>query len=157
MATTTNFGFETPDDTDLVKDGALAMRTLGNNIDARFGNVATYPNQIVNVVSGVSRPLPYAISTGRFSLAGTSVAAGGSVNATVTFATSTRFTQVPVIALTQTSLPGGAGALVTKATNVQTTGFTGYLFNLGTTTTTFAATQVDYCAVQMTSASATNS
>lgn len=34
MATTTNFGWETPDDTDLVKDGAAAMRTLGNAIDA---------------------------------------------------------------------------------------------------------------------------
>jgi hypothetical protein len=33
MATTTNFGWETPDDTDLVKDGAAAMRTLGNAID----------------------------------------------------------------------------------------------------------------------------
>jgi len=33
MATTTKFGWETPDDTDLVKDGALAMRTLGNAID----------------------------------------------------------------------------------------------------------------------------
>jgi len=33
MATTTNFGWETPDDSDLVKDGALAMRTLGNAID----------------------------------------------------------------------------------------------------------------------------
>ncbi len=33
MATTTNFGWETTDDTDLVKDGALAMRTLGNAID----------------------------------------------------------------------------------------------------------------------------
>lgn len=33
MANTTNFGWETPDDTDLVKDGAAAMRTLGNSID----------------------------------------------------------------------------------------------------------------------------
>jgi hypothetical protein len=33
MANTTNFGWETPDDTDLVKDGAAAMRTLGNAID----------------------------------------------------------------------------------------------------------------------------
>jgi hypothetical protein len=33
MATTTNFGWETPDDTDLVKDGAAAMRTLGGAID----------------------------------------------------------------------------------------------------------------------------
>lgn len=33
MANTTNFGWETPDDTDLVKDGAAAMRTLGSAID----------------------------------------------------------------------------------------------------------------------------
>jgi hypothetical protein len=37
MATTTNNGWETPDDTDLVKDGALAMRTLGNSIDTSTG------------------------------------------------------------------------------------------------------------------------
>jgi hypothetical protein len=37
MATTTNNGWETPDDTDLVKDGALAMRTLGNGIDTSVG------------------------------------------------------------------------------------------------------------------------
>jgi hypothetical protein len=36
MATTTNFGWETPDDTDLLKDGAAAMRTLGNSIDTSF-------------------------------------------------------------------------------------------------------------------------
>jgi hypothetical protein len=36
MATTTNFGWETPDNTDLVKDGAAAMRTLGNSIDTSF-------------------------------------------------------------------------------------------------------------------------
>ena len=33
MATTTNFGWTTPDNTDLVKDGALAIRTLGSAID----------------------------------------------------------------------------------------------------------------------------
>jgi hypothetical protein len=33
MATTTNFGWATPDDTDLVKDGAAAIRTLGSSID----------------------------------------------------------------------------------------------------------------------------
>lgn len=33
MATTTNFGWTTPNDTDLVKDGAAAIRTLGNGID----------------------------------------------------------------------------------------------------------------------------
>jgi hypothetical protein len=36
MATTTNFGWDTPDDTDLVKDGAAAIRTLGSSIDTSF-------------------------------------------------------------------------------------------------------------------------
>jgi hypothetical protein len=36
MATTTNFSWETPDDTDLVKDGAAAIRTLGSSIDTSF-------------------------------------------------------------------------------------------------------------------------
>jgi hypothetical protein len=33
MATTTNYGWATPDNTDLVKDGALAIRTLGSSVD----------------------------------------------------------------------------------------------------------------------------
>ena len=33
MATTTNFGWTTPDNTDLVKDGAAAIRSLGQAID----------------------------------------------------------------------------------------------------------------------------
>jgi hypothetical protein len=33
MATTTNYGWDTPDDTDLVKDGAAAIRTLGSSVD----------------------------------------------------------------------------------------------------------------------------
>jgi hypothetical protein len=36
MATTTNYGWTTPDDTDLVKDGAAAIRTLGTSIDTSF-------------------------------------------------------------------------------------------------------------------------
>lgn len=34
MATTTNYSWTTPDDTDLVKDGAAAIRTLGTAIDS---------------------------------------------------------------------------------------------------------------------------
>jgi hypothetical protein len=34
MATTTYFGWTTPDNTDLVKDGASAIRSLGSQIDA---------------------------------------------------------------------------------------------------------------------------
>lgn len=38
MATTTNYGWTTPDNTDLVKDGALAIRTLGSAIDTTLYN-----------------------------------------------------------------------------------------------------------------------
>jgi len=36
MATTTNFGWTTPDDTDLVKDGAAAIRTALSGVDTSF-------------------------------------------------------------------------------------------------------------------------
>jgi len=46
MATTTNYGWETPDDTDLVKDGAAAIRTLGNSIDTTMATMV--PKTIVD-------------------------------------------------------------------------------------------------------------
>lgn len=39
MATTTNYGWTTPDNTGYVKDGALAIRTLGNAIDATLYSI----------------------------------------------------------------------------------------------------------------------
>lgn len=39
MATTTNFGWTTPNDTDLVKDGAAAIRTLGSSIDTSMAGL----------------------------------------------------------------------------------------------------------------------
>jgi hypothetical protein len=41
MANTTNYNWETPDDTDLVKDGAAAIRTLGSAIDTTVFNNAS--------------------------------------------------------------------------------------------------------------------
>ena len=39
MATTTNYSWTTPDDTDLVKDGAAAIRTLGSSVDTTVKNL----------------------------------------------------------------------------------------------------------------------
>lgn len=39
MATTTNFGWTTPDDTALVKDGASAIRSLGSSIDTSMAGL----------------------------------------------------------------------------------------------------------------------
>jgi len=44
MATTTNYGWDTPDDTDLVKDGALAMRDLGQDVDTSLFSITNGKN-----------------------------------------------------------------------------------------------------------------
>lgn len=41
MATTTNYGWVTPNNTDLVKDGAAAIRTLGSSVDTTVFNNAS--------------------------------------------------------------------------------------------------------------------
>lgn len=58
MATSTNFGWTEPDDTDLVKNGASAMRTLGNAIDSTLWTVGGYTagkNKIINGDFGINQ------------------------------------------------------------------------------------------------------
>jgi hypothetical protein len=52
MATTTIFGIDLPDDTDLVKDGAAAIRTVGNGFDAALEKVWTEKRADVTVGAG---------------------------------------------------------------------------------------------------------
>jgi hypothetical protein len=53
MATTTNFGWTTPDDTALVKDGASAIRTLGSSIDTSMAQLkGGTTGQILSKTSG---------------------------------------------------------------------------------------------------------
>jgi len=40
MATTTNNGWTTPNDTDLVRNGASAIRSLGSAIDSALGKAS---------------------------------------------------------------------------------------------------------------------
>jgi hypothetical protein len=154
---TTNFNIAYPTSTDYVKDGATAIQTVATGFDTRLGDITNYPQQIVNVYSGVSRPIPYAMSTGRFSLSGTSVAVGGNVNATIVFTRSTRFNDNPVVSLTQTGLPGGSGSLIVKCSSVSGTGFTAYVYNAGAAAATWTSCQFDFIAVQMTRNSSENS
>jgi hypothetical protein len=49
MATTTNYSWTTPDDTDLVKDGAAAIRALGTAIDT-----TVYNNSLVSGLTLIS-------------------------------------------------------------------------------------------------------
>lgn len=45
MATSTNYGWAEPDDTAYVKNGALAMRTLGNAIDVTVNKIENFKGE----------------------------------------------------------------------------------------------------------------
>jgi hypothetical protein len=45
MANSPVYGWETPDDSDFVKDGALAMRTLGNAIDTTVNKIENFKGE----------------------------------------------------------------------------------------------------------------
>lgn len=48
MATSPTYGWTEPNDSDYVKNGALAMRTLGNDIDATVNLIASYKLQTIH-------------------------------------------------------------------------------------------------------------
>jgi hypothetical protein len=75
MATTTNNGWETPDDTDLVKDGALAMRTLGSAIDTSVGTGLLAWTTYSPTLSGTGWVKGSGTITGRYALLGKMVMA----------------------------------------------------------------------------------
>jgi len=99
MATTTNYGWTTPDDTALVKDGAAAIRTLGSSVDtttknlnpettlgdlayrSSTANVKTRlalgtANQILRVNSGATAPEWATVSSGGMTLLSTTTLSG---------------------------------------------------------------------------------
>jgi hypothetical protein len=137
--TTTNFGWTYPTSTDLVKDGATAIQTAVQGVDTRFGNTATYPNQIVNVVSGVSRPVAYSMAAGSAAL--TLVTA-------VTMPTS-RFTQAPLVQITPSFAGAAASAYFPVILSTSTTSVSMYcVSNAGV----LVNGDVHWLATQMTSA-----
>jgi len=102
MATTTNYGWTTPDDTALVKDGAAAIRTLGSSVDtttkalnpettlgdlayrSSTANVKTRlglgtAGQVLTVNSGATAPEWATSSSGGMTLISTTTLTGASV------------------------------------------------------------------------------
>jgi hypothetical protein len=69
MAQTTNYNFEIPDDTDLVKDGALAMRDLGQDVDTQLFTAlgGDYPGLRLVKAQTVGTGVSSVIVTGAFS------------------------------------------------------------------------------------------
>ena len=66
MATTTNFGWETPDDTDLVKDGAAAIRTALGGVDTSFVDLkGGTTGQFLKKASGTDLDFSWANAPGK--------------------------------------------------------------------------------------------
>lgn len=144
MATTTpNFGWSVPTSTDYVKDGAVAIETLGDAIDARYGDITNFPNQLVNKVSGVSRPIAFSMQAG--------TATSTTTGVTVTFATS-RFTQAPLI--TATTNNGSLGNTNPAIVTTGTISSTSAVFWVTGGGVQVAGAVIHYHAVQMKSATA---
>jgi len=85
MATTTNYGWTTPDDTALVKDGAAAIRTLGSSIDSTLKTQidAQIPDALLTTkgdiiaATGASTPARLAVGANDYVLTADSTAAAG--------------------------------------------------------------------------------
>jgi len=104
MATTTNYGWTTPDDTALVKDGASAIRTLGTSIDTTVkalspgttsGDLDYYTSatakarlakgtagQVLTMNSGATAPEWATSSSGGMTLISTTTLTGATVSLT---------------------------------------------------------------------------
>jgi hypothetical protein len=101
MATTTNYGWTTPDDTALVKDGASAIRTLGSSVDTSVkalnpgttaGDLDYYTaattkariakgtaGQVFTMNSGATAPEWQTLNAGGMTLISTTTASGATV------------------------------------------------------------------------------
>ena len=77
MATTTNFGWTTPDNTGYVKDGALAIRTLGSAIDTSMVDLkGGTTGQILKKTSGTDMDFEWVAQQSWTSLASGSLSTG---------------------------------------------------------------------------------
>ena len=48
MANSPNYGWSEPDNTSFVKDGALAIRTLGDSADSTVNKIENFKGEIVH-------------------------------------------------------------------------------------------------------------
>ncbi len=84
MATTTNFGWTTPDNTGYVKDGALAIRTLGSAIDTSLVDLkGGTTSQVLSKTTNTDMDFTWVSLTG-MTLLSTTTLSGSSTSISVT-------------------------------------------------------------------------
>lgn len=115
MPTTTNYGWTTPADTDLVKDGASAIRTLGSSIDTttKALNPSTTLGDIEYRSSTANTNTRLAIGT-----AGQVLTVNGGVPAWTTIATGSTFAGCALYDSGNQSIPDSTFTTLTYNTEV---------------------------------------
>lgn len=119
MASTTNFGWTTPDNTGYVKDGALAIRTLGSAIDTSMAELkGGTTGQVLKKTSGTDMDFEWGTvsSTPRI---GQVVSA---YTTTTTYTTSTSYVDATDITATITPTLSTSKVLVTISFNLSVDG-----------------------------------
>lgn len=130
MATTTNYGWTTPDDTGLVKDGASAIRSLGSSIDTttKALNPSTTLGDIEYRSSTANTNTRLGIGTSGQVL---SVSGGVPAWTTISGGGMTLISTINASAATSvsfTSIPSGYKNLVVVGTNISQSNTSGYFF-----------------------------
>lgn len=128
MPSTTNFGWTTPADTDYVKDGALAIRTLGNGIDTSLVDLkGGTTGQVLSKASNTD--LDYTWTTPNV---GDITEVQGGTGITVTSGTG----PIPSVAIDSTvATLTGTQTLTNKTISASSNTLTGVINNTLTTTT----------------------